>query len=366
MAEQDQEQRTEEATPRRRDEARDRGQVALSTELVAATGLASGVGVLAVGGTRLVSDIAVEVQNGAGSLATLGTQDWSVRQTAQILDASISGVGYSLALVVVPTILIGALTSYSQVGFRLTPKAIELDPNKLDPISGAKRLFSLRGVVRTALAAAKIALIVGSAMAVAWSHVGVISRVGTNELGPMLAVVGVVVLRTVGTALAAILALAVIDILFQRYQLARDLRMTKQEIKEEHRLTEGDPHVKARIRAVQREFAQRRMLADVPKATVVVTNPTHYAVALRYERSDVTGKRVAPVVVAKGVDHLAQRIKELARAAGVALHEDVPLARTLYARVKVGQEIPEELYAAVAAVLATVYRRDGTRTEVLT
>jgi len=366
MSEQDQEQRTEEATPRRRDEARERGQVALSTELVAATGLASGIGVLAVGSSRLASDVAVEVQNGASSLATLGTEEWSVRQSAQILDATISSVGYSLALVVVPTLLIGALTSYTQVGFKITPKAIELDPNKLDPISGAKRLFSMRGVVRTIMAVAKIGLIVGSAVAVAWSHIDVIAQVGSSELGPMLALIGLVLLRTIGAALAAILALAVFDVLFQRYQLAQDLRMTKQEIKEEHRLTEGDPHVKARIRAVQREFAQRRMLSDVPKATVVVTNPTHYAVALRYERSDVPGKRAAPVLVAKGVDHLAQRIKDIARAAGVALHEDVPLARALHARVKVGQEIPEELYAAVAAVLATVYRRDGKRTEVLT
>lgn len=359
MSEQDQEQRTEEATPRRRDEARERGQVALSTELVAAVGLASGAGVLALAGAQLMHTAGGEIRRAAGSLASLGTQELSVRQSAQILDASISGVFKSLALVVVPTILIGALTSYAQVGFKLTPKAIEADPEKLDPVKGAQRILSLRGLVRTALAASKIMLIVGAAAAVAWMHIDVIARVGTNEIGPMLAAIGVVVMRTISAALGAILLLAVLDVIYQRFQLERDLRMTRQEIKEEHRLTEGDPHVKARIRAVQREFAQRRMLSDVPKATVVVTNPTHYAVALRYERGDTPGRRAAPVVVAKGVDHLAQRIKELARAAGVRCHEDVPLARTLYARVKVGQEIPEELYAAVAAVLATVYRREG-------
>jgi len=358
MGEQDQEQRTEEATPRRREEARERGQVALSTELVAATGLAAGVGVLAVAGTQLLHAVGGEIRRAAGSLASLGTQELSVGQSAAILDASISGIFRSLALVVVPSLLIGALTSYAQVGFKLTPKAIEADPNKLDPVRGAQRLLSLRGLVRTTMAVAKIAVIVGAAAAVAWTHVDVIARVGTNELGPMLAAIGVVVLRTVSAALAAILLLATVDVLFQRYQLGRDLRMTRQEIKEEHRLTEGDPHVKARIRAVQREFAQRRMMADVPRATVVVTNPTHYAVALRYQRGDAPGRRAAPVVVAKGVDHLAQRIKELARAAGVTCHEDVPLARALYARVRVGQEIPEELYEAVAAVLATVYRRD--------
>jgi flagellar biosynthetic protein FlhB len=257
MAEQDQEQRTEEATARRRDEARDRGQVALSSELVAATGLAAGAGVLAVGGAQLVHSIGGEITRMANSLSTLGTQELSVRQSAQILDASLGDMARSLALVVVPTLLIGALTSYSQVGFRITPKAIEIDPDKLDPIRGTQRLFSLRSVVRTGMAAGKIALIAGAAASVAWAHVDVIARVGSSEIGPMLAAIGVVVMRTVAAAIAAILALAVVDVLYQRYQLAKDLRMTRQEIKEEHRLTEGDPHVKARIRAMQRMCRRR-------------------------------------------------------------------------------------------------------------
>jgi len=167
--------------------------------------------------------------------------------------------------------------------------------------------------------------------------------------------VGLVALRATGAALAVILALAVLDALFQRLQHERDLRMTRAEVKEEHRLTEGDPHVRARIRSIQRELAMRRMMSDVPKSTVVVTNPTHYAVALRYERQ-AGGRTSAPIVSAKGVDHLAQRIKAVAAEHGVRCHEDVALARALYARVRVGQEIPEELYGAVAAVIATVYR----------
>ncbi|NOT29135.1 MAG: EscU/YscU/HrcU family type III secretion system export apparatus switch protein [Planctomycetes bacterium] len=265
----------------------------------------------------------------------------------------------ALGLVVVPTVLVCALTGFLQVGFRLAPKALEADPNKLNPFKGMQRLFSLRGLVRTALSMAKIASITAAAATVAWLHVDDIARVGTSELGPLLAAVGVVVLRTAVAALTVILVLGALDALFQRLQNERDLRMTPAEVKEEHRLTEGDPQVRARIRAVQREFAMRRMMSDVPKATVVVTNPTHYAVAVRYERAEVAGTRTAPVVVAKGVDHLAQKIKDVARAHGVTCHEDVPLARALYARVRVGQEIPEELYAAVAAVLATVYRLEG-------
>src|SRR5262245_65434183 len=181
---------------------------------------------------------------------------------------------------------------------------------------------------------------------------------GSSELGPLLVALGVVLLRTSAAALGVILLLAVLDALYQRLQHERDLRMTRAEVKEEHRLAEGDPHVRARIRAVQREIAMRRMMSDVPEATVVVTNPTHYAVALRYERE---GAASAPVVVAKGIDHLAVRIQAVARENDVPCHEDVPLARALHARVAIGQAIPEELYAAVAAVLATVYRLQEAR-----
>jgi flagellar biosynthetic protein FlhB len=354
----DREQRTEEATPRRREEARERGQVALSSELVSAVGLAAGVGVLAAGGAGLARSVAAALEHALSALGDGAKRDLSIRESAALLSGSVTGVLGALCAIVVPTVLVCAITGYAQVGFRFAPKALSIDPGKLDPVRGAQRVFSLRGLVRTGFALAKVLLITAAAGSVAWLHVDEIAHVGTSELGPLLAALGVVALRTTVAALAVILALAVLDALFQRRQYERDLRMTRAEVKEEHRLTEGDPHVRARIRAVQRELAMRRMMADVPKATVVVTNPTHYAVALRYERE---GGGHAPVVVAKGVDHLAERIKELARVSGVACHEDVALARALYGRVRVGQEIPEELFAAVAAVLATVYRLQEAR-----
>lgn len=354
----DREQRTEEATPRRREEARDRGQVALSSELVSAVGLAAGVGVLSVGGAQLARAVAAQIEHGVGALAGAATRDLGIPESATLLKEAVGAVFGALCAVVVPTVLACALTGYAQVGFRFTPKALEADLGKLDPAKGAQRVFSLRGLVRTGFSLAKIVLITTAAALVAWLHVDEVAQVGTSELGPLLAAIGVVALRTTVAALAVILALAVLDALFQRLQLERDLRMTRAEVKEEHRLAEGDPHVRARIRAVQREFAMRRMMSDVPEATVVVTNPTHYAVALRYEREGAAG---APVVVAKGIDHLAQRIQEVALANGVPCHEDVPLARALHARVAIGQAIPEELYAAVAAVLATVYRLQEAR-----
>lgn len=360
MAEEtEREQRTEEASPRRRSEARERGQVPMSTDLISAAGLAAGAGALALGGPGLARSVAEQLQRVLSTLSLGAKHDLDVPEAATVLEGPIKGVLGALCLIVIPTMLACALTGYAQVGFHLAPKAIEFDPGKLDPVRGLKRLFSLRGVARTALALAKVLLITGVAATVAWLHVDEVVHAGINELGPLLAALGVVVLRMAVSILIVILALAALDLLFQRFQHERDLRMTRAEVKEEHRLTEGDPHVRARIRSVQREFALRRMMADVPKATVVVTNPTHYAVALRYERSAAEEGRHAPVVVAKGVDHLAQRIKAVAEEHGIVCHEDVPLARALHARVAIGQEIPEELFAAVAAVLATVYRLQG-------
>jgi len=355
----DREQRTEEATPRRREEARERGQVSLSTELVSALGLAAGLGALSAAGAGLARALGHGIERGVGALADVGTHDLDVERSSALLRSSVTGVLGSLALVVVPCVLTCVLTGYAQVGFRFSPKALEIDPSRLDPKRGLGRLFSMRALVRTAFSLAKVLLITTAAVTVAWSHVDDIVHLGTSELGPLLPAVGLVVLRASTAALGVILALALLDALFQRLQHERDLRMTRAEVKEELRLTEGDPHVRARIRAVQREFAMRRMMSDVPKATVVVTNPTHYAVALRYEREERDERRAAPVVVAKGVDHLAQKIKEVARANAVTCHEDVPLARALHGRVRVGQEIPEELYGAVAAVLAAVYRLEG-------
>jgi flagellar biosynthetic protein FlhB len=354
----DREQRTEAATPRRREEARDRGQVPLSSELVSAIGLAVGIGVLSVGGAELARTVAAAMEHGFRALGDGATRDLSIPESAALLRGSVTGVLGALCMVVVPTVLACALTGYAQVGFRFAPKALEIDPSKLDPVRGLERIMSARGFVRTGLSLAKVLLISAAAGTVAWLHVDQIGRVSTNELGPLLAALGVVALRTTVAALLVILVLAGLDALFQRQQYERDLRMTRAEVKEEHRLTEGDPHVRARIRAVQRELAMRRMMDDVPKATVVVTNPTHYAVALRYEREGASG---APLVVAKGVYHLAEKIKSVARASGVACHEDVPLARALHSRVAIGQEIPEELYAAVAVVLATVYRLQEAR-----
>ena len=355
----DKEQKTEEATPRREEEAREKGQVPMSNEVMSAIGLCVGVAVLAVGGQKLATAVAELIVSTVHILPSVGTEEMTIPIGAQLIRGSFLSVGGILLATTLPAILLGGLSGYGQIGFRITPKAVELDPSKLNVVKGFGRLFSARAFVRTGMALAKVLLIAAVVAIIAWSHLPEIVRLSDCEVNPLVAGVGHIALRCVTGALIVILILAFVDLIFQRYQHGKDLRMTRQEVKEEHRLTDGDPHVKARIRQLQREMAARRMMDDVPKSTVVVTNPTHYAVALEYDREGTDGVSRAPIVTAKGADHLAQRIKKVAQEANVVLYEDVPLARALYAQCVVGQEIPEDLYSAVAAVLGYVYRLRG-------
>ena len=351
---QDKDQKTEEATPRKREEARESGQVALSQELVASLMLCAGLASLVLFGGRLAAILGGVLASTLRSLPTLGRDELSVKSASAILAGILEPVALEIALYLLPVLSVGALVAYGQVGFQITPKAVAPKPNKVDPIQGFGRLFSARSAVRTGLALLKLVVITATMVVLAWGQVPGVIRMSGSDLGPVLRAVGHVALRCTAGAVVAIVALSLLDFAFQRFQHERDLRMTKQERKDDDKNTQGDPLVKARIRQVQMAMAQRRMMTDVPDASVVITNPTHYAVALRYDREDAA--QPVPTVVAKGVDRLALRIREIAREAGVPRYEDVALARSLYAQVEVGQEIPEDLYAAVATVLAHVYR----------
>lgn len=355
-------EKTEEATPRRRSEAREKGQVAISSELIASVALSVALVSLLVSGGHTAQAFGLVVIGGIDALGAdpLGTID--VGDASALFERAAKAVATGVLAVAVPLFLVGLLVGYGQVGFQIAPKAIHWDLARLNPVKGLSRLFSARSVVRTLSAALKIVLI-GAAMIIVVSRSlpDVAAMVG-NDLGPNLVLMGSILVRAVIAGLVVIFALGLFDLVFQRFQHDKDLRMSRKEIKEEHRNSDGDPHLRARIRQVQREMASRRMMADVPTATVVVTNPTHYAVALKYEPASDSSKSIgAPIVVAKGVDHVAQRIKEVARENGVLCFEDVPLARALHAQAEIGDEIPQDLYAAVASVLAYVYRVRGDR-----
>lgn len=363
--EEDKSSKTEDATPHKRQEAREEGQVPLSTEMIVAMMLCLALGALVLGGGVIARSSGDLVQASILALASLGTQELSVGDANALVGDSARSVALAVLVVALPLFFGAAVVAYGQIGLRITPKATSWDPAKLNPIKGFSRILSTRSFVRALMALAKILVIATTMSVIAWGELPNIARLSGSELGPMLAGLGHVTLHCMIGAMIVIVVLAAADFLYQRWQHERDLKMSRTEIKNELKSSEGDPRLKARVRSVQREMARRRMMADVPKATVVVTNPTHYAVALRYEREPEPGPdgkrraRRAPYVVAKGVDAVAQKIKQVARDAGVICYEDVALARALHRDVEIGDEIPEAFYQAVASVLGYVYRVQG-------
>ena len=352
-------EKTEEATPRRREEAREKGQVSLSTELVAALALGTAFGLYLMVSGPALEILGDGVRKAFMRIGSLGAGDIDIPTATKLLESFGEGGLHAILLFALPLFALSLVVGYGQVGFRIAPKAVELSLSKIDPMKGLGRLFSMRTTVRTGLSTLKLVFIGLAIFMTIVSRLGPISTINGIDVGPALVIANDVFMRAVVAALLAILAIGLLDYAFQRWQHSKDLRMTKQEVREEHKNIEGDPHIKARIRQVQRELASRRMMEDVPNATVVVTNPTHYAVALKYERDELQGS--APRVVAKGVDHVAQKIKQVARENGVICFENVPLARALHAECEIGDSIPEELFEAVASVLAYVYRVQGER-----
>ena len=257
-------------------------------------------------------------------------------------------------------LLVIVAAAYGQVGFLVTPEAIQPKFSKLDPVAGAKRLFSLKALMKAAFSMLKLAIVVAVFALAVRNRIDeffplVEARAGT-VFGYLCHTTGLVCLQVC----AVLVVVALADYGYQHWEHERNLRMTRQELREEMKRMEGDPLVRGRIRQIQREVARRRMMQDVPKADAVVTNPTHYAVALRYDAATME----APTVVAKGRDRLAEKIKAIAHEHGIALVEDRVLARALYRTVEVAQEVPYGLYQAVARVLTYIYqlrRRQQTR-----
>lgn len=347
-------ERTEPATPRRIQRARSRGQVARSPELAAALGLLGGYLALRVSGPYAWQWLLGLARDAWGG----GWWGAPVLEPADLPGLSLRTLLTTAAVAGPPLVaaaLVGLAANLAQVGFVLTGQPLVPDLSRLNPLLGLQRLLSRRALVDLAKALLKVA-IVGW---VAWRTIagrlaelpllaGVRAEAVLHHVSDM---VGAVVLR-VGMAW---LVLAALDYAYQRWEYQQSLRMTRQEVREELRETEGAPEVRQRIRRRQREVARRRMMAEVPRADVVITNPTHYAVALRYEAETME----APEVVAKGAGVVARRIREVAEAAGVPVVENPPLARSLYEAVDIGQAIPQALYQAVAEVLAFVYRLKG-------
>lgn len=341
---------TEAPTPRRLQEARNDGNVARSTDLTAAVILLGAILVLYFLGMRVMTGMRMSVEtfmSGAhaqnltrpddlGGLASWATHD----------------IVTSLAPLLLTIFALALLASVSQVGFLLTGKPLIPKLSKLDPIKGTANLFSRRALMRFVMSLGKVILISAVAGWIIYQDTPLLIALAELAVAQAFFAAAHLVFMLAIKLAALLIVLAIADLVYQRWQHAEDLKMTKQQVKEEMKSMEGDPMVKQRRARVARQLAMQRMSAAVPKADVVVTNPTHFAVALKYE----SGSMRAPKVVAKGADFMAMRIRQIAAINEVPIVERKPLARALFAGVEIGQEVPAEHYAAVAEILAYVYR----------
>jgi flagellar biosynthetic protein FlhB len=346
--------RTEDASPRKLEEARRRGDVAKSQDVPQWASLAAASSVVAICGGSMAREMAERLAPFLSHPEAFSLENGGGVTVAR--QAMLAGAPVILAVMGAAS-LAGVAGNLVQHGFLFSPEKLAPDASRLSPMEGFKRLYGIDGMVHFLKSTLKIGLV----GAVSWMVLK--PHVREFELLPMLEPMALLPLAAemLRTLLMAILGLlgagALIDWIWQRQRFLQRMRMTKEEVKEDFRQSEGDPHIRARIRQIRTERARRRMMQNVHKATVVVMNPTHYAVALRY----VSGETAAPQCVAKGIDSLALRIREVAEENRVPVVEDAPLARALYATVEIDQTIPREHYEAVAKVIGFVMQAANRR-----
>ena len=346
MADNDQE-RTEQATSRKIEQAHQEGNFATSREVSTLFMVAAGVMVLYFSGLWMFT--------GLGDVMRRCFHLYRGELTVKEMHTIFKDLSFSFLMIIAPALLIpifGAISYVIQNGINFTAKPLSPDFNKINPLAGFKKIVSINSLaelVKSVLKISVLTYVVFLAVKKEWLNMPALIDM---EVAASVAYIARVSFSIMLKTVWVLLVIAAIDYAYQRWNFEKGLRMSKEEIKEEMKETDGDPIIKARIKSMQREMARKRMMADVPKADVVVTNPTHIAIAIRYDRE----KGNAPIVVAKGAGFVGERIRELARKHGVPVLENKPLARTLYKTVKVGMEIPANLYKAVAEVLAYVYR----------
>jgi flagellar biosynthesis protein FlhB len=327
--------------------------VAISAELTSGLLLLAGVLGLWLGGRALAGGLLNSIRL---HLLGSGVIDLGVEESRAILYSlfgrAIALLGFFFVLLFVVAVLVGVL----QVGFHVVPSLLAPRWEKLSPAAGWSRLLSMASAMRGMSALLKVTLVALLATWVLRGRLAQVITLGEGDLSSNTARAWDIVIRVTLAIAAALVLIGVTDYGFQFWRYEQALRMSRQELKEELRREEGDPQMRGRIRKMQRELSKKRMLRDVPSATVVITNPTRLAVALRYERA---ARMTAPRVVAKGAGYVAQRIVDLARRHAVPVVERKPVAQAIYKAVQVGQDIPEALYQAVAEVLAYVYRLRG-------
>ena len=349
MAESESGERTEEATPQRREEFRKRGEVAQTRELASVLALLGAALVLwTLGRFFMAQFVEIFEESVTGFLVTAARTG----EYAQAVQFIVKKTIFIMAPLFGIFMIFSFASSALQIGFIVNEEALQFKLEKMNPVEGFRRIFSLRSLIEGMKALLKVILVCALTALILKAEFATVPRLIEFSVEQLLTYIGMVTLKLLGIIGLFMALLAGIDYLFQRWDLEKRMRMSKQEIKEEHKSREGDPMIKARIRRIQREMASKRMMESVPKADVIVTNPTHIAVALQY----VSGKMAAPKIVAMGAGMIAEKIKELARTHNIPIVENKPLARTIYKTLKIGHTIPRELFAAVAEVLSYVYK----------
>jgi flagellar biosynthetic protein FlhB len=358
MAEDSDLERTEPASARKLEQARERGNVPRSRELATLAVLLASAAVIALLGVFMYQGLGRVMHNSLSfGLADVASPNMMGRDLLQAgMDAVLLYLPMALTVVVAA---VGANLMLS--GWVFSTQALEFNFSKLNPVSGIARMFSLNSLAELVKALLKGGLIAGVAGLMIWHQRDGILALANEPLESAVAHFGQIALFTFLASVAAFALIVVLDVPFQIWDYHHGLRMTKEELRQEGKEIEGDPQIKARIRSLQRDAARRRMMQAIPKADVVVTNPMHFAVALKYEEKGMA----APVVLAKGSQLVAERIKDLARAHRVPVVEAPPLARALHRHVEVGDTIPGALFTAVAQVLAYVYQLNQSLSPVL-
>ncbi|MGR2846979.1 flagellar biosynthesis protein FlhB [Vibrio vulnificus] len=349
MAESDGQERTEEATPRRLQQAREKGQVARSKELAS-------VSVLVIGAVSLMwfgESLARALFKAMGRLFSLSREEiFDPSKLFDIASGALSALLLPLLLILFALFVAATIGSAGVGGISFSVEAATPKLSKMNPLSGIKRMFGLQSWVELIKSILKVALVTGVAIYLIQASQEDLIQLSLDVYPQNIFHALDILLNFVLLISCSLLIVVAIDIPFQIWQHADQLKMTKQEVKDEYKDTEGKPEVKGRIRMLQREAAQRRMMADVPTADVIVTNPEHFSVALRYKQNSDR----APVVVAKGTDHMAMKIREVAREHDISIVPAPPLARALYYSTELEQQIPDGLFTAVAQILAYVFQ----------
>lgn len=349
MADDESGDRTEPATHRRREEAREQGRIARSADLVAAAGILTSLVILSTMGRQWLDQLlqATMLLGDTPDVSAEGLQAWIVRMA--YLGASIA------APMMLILVVVSVAASMIQTGPLMTWDKLAPKFDKFNPVKGMQRLVSYESLTRLGMTSLKLVIVTYVAYYAICEQMPLVLAIGGAAPAPLLAA-SLAVIYGVGLKIAiALLILALVDFAIEKFKLEQSLKMTKQEVRDELKNMEGDPMIKHRRRQIQQRIAMQRVRMDTPKADVIVTNPTHYAVALKYDQTTMT----APRVLVKGKDLMALRMRQIAQEYGIPVVERPPLARALYATVEVGQEVPPNLYRAVAEVLAYVYQLSG-------